>query len=89
MQPSTTPKRQSWTEAERHEIQDYARLHIGIARSGCVADPAAAGVATRTGSVWHLYNLQHVACHPLAKALWMVPRRFLLYGGPAEPEATH
>ena len=27
MQPSTTPKRQSWTEAERHEIQDYARQH--------------------------------------------------------------
>ena len=26
MPPPTTPKRQSWTEAERHEIQDYARL---------------------------------------------------------------
>ena len=27
MPPPTTPKRQSWTEAERHEIQDYARQY--------------------------------------------------------------
>ena len=27
MPPSTSSKRQSWTEAERHEIQDYARQH--------------------------------------------------------------
>ncbi|RPB19286.1 hypothetical protein L211DRAFT_842753 [Terfezia boudieri ATCC MYA-4762] len=27
MPPPTTPKRQSWTEAERHEIQDYAQQH--------------------------------------------------------------
>jgi len=27
MPPPATPKRQSWTEAERHEIQDYAKRH--------------------------------------------------------------